>query len=890
MLRRSALAPALLVAALLLAPARAGDEAAAPPPPRPAAHANVLRETLANGLEVLVEERHGAPTVACRVYVKTGSIYEEQFLGAGISHFYEHLLAGGTTSTRGEKETAKILEAIGGASNAYTTYDVTCYHITTSGDFYGTALDLLADWMQNNTLDPREVAREREVVTRELEKDEDEPAHVIWQLYAEAAYRAHPVRVPVVGYKADIHRVTREDLVAFYRARYVPNNALVVVVGDVKKEEALARVRGAFGGWERRPLPPFALPDEPRQLAPRKAEREAGVQVTSVKLGWPTVDLADPDLYALDLLAFVLAQGPAARLTRAIVDEKQLASAVAASSWTPSFVRGQFMIDLAIGDAAKAEDAVRAVLAEVEGAKGGISLEEVARAKRQKIAEHVFGTQTNEDRAEDIAQSMIGTGDPFFSELYVERIQRETPEDLQRVAAKYLVEERMTLAALRPHAPSKAAPEAAAPAPARAPIRRTVLENGLTLLVRAMPGARSVAIQARFRGGVRAETPATSGLSRLLARTMVRGTASHAPEELAAAVDGAGGTLRGESGYSALSIDGTFLADDAAKGVGLLREVLLEPTFPETEVAREKEDARYAIAAAEDDWVEEGTLFLRESLFGPHPYGMRPFGTRESVARLDRAALVAAHDATIVPANGVIALFGDVDAAEAERLLREAFAGWKATGQALPEPPLPAPFERSREVVKEVVKGQTTIALGYPGVSLESGDRYALEMIDAITSGIDVPSGWLHEGLRGGERSLVYFVHALNWMGVDTGIYYIITRCNPPDEARVLDIVRGVQRRIVDELVSDEDLERGKAMNITAFETSYETPAQQAASASASELWGLGCDFADRYPARIRAVTKEDVQRVARKVFGPSVLAVVRPKGAPPAEPKAKGF
>lgn len=851
---------------------------------------NVARETLANGLEVLVEERHGAPTVACRVYVKTGSIYEARFLGAGISHFYEHLLSGGTTSTRSEQEAARVLQSLGGDTNAYTTYDATCYHITTTGEHYGTALDLLADWMANNTLDPREVKRERDVVQRELEKDEDEPAHVIWQLYAETAYRVHPLRLPVVGFKPNIQRLTREDLVAFYKDRYVPNNALVVIVGDVKKEDALARVRAAFEPWERRPLPPFTLPDEPAQVAPRRAEKALGVSVTTAKIGWPTVDLLDPDLYALDLLAFVLTQGESARLTRALVHERKLASAVAASSWTPAFARGQFMIELAIEDAAKAEEAIRATLAEVDGVKGGISLEEIARAKRQKTSEHVFGTQTNEDRAEDLAQSLIGTGDPFFSELYVERIQRETPEDLERVAEKYFVPERLCVALLRPKGAPESAPAAtSAAAPAAAAIKKSVLPNGLTLLVKPMPGSGSVALEAHFRGGVRAETRETSGLYRLLARCMVRATREH-PEDFAEAIASLGAGVKGDAAYASFHVEGSFLAADAAKGVALFREAVREPAFTASIVEQEKQEARLAIAAAEDDWVEEGTGFLRASVFGPHPYGMRVFGTTESVARFDAPALERAYGGAVVPANAVISLFGDVDAAAAEKLLRDAFADWKAAPAALPAPPLPPPLEKDLEVAKEVAKTQTTIAQGYPGLSLESGDRYALEVIDAVTSGIGVPSGWLHEGLRGGEKSLVYYVHALNWMSVDAGMYYIITRCNPPDEGTVLGIVRGVQRRIVDELVPDDDLARGKTMCITFFQVSYETPAEQAAKASTSELAGLGCDFADHYPDRIRAVTKEDVQRVARKIFGPGVLAIVRPKGAARPEPKAKGF
>jgi zinc protease len=876
---------ALLFPAVLLlflaaaAPARAGGEPAAA-----AARPNVLRETLSNGLEAIVEERRGAPTVACRVYVKTGSIYEDRFLGAGISHFYEHLLAGGTTSTRGEDATAKIVQSLGGEMNAYTTYDVTCYHITTTGEHYGTALDLLADWMANNTLDPREVARERQVVQRELEKDEDEPAAVLWRVFAETAYRVHPVRVPVIGYKPNIDRLTRDDLVAFYRDRYVPNNAVVAVVGDVDGKEALERVKKAFEGWERRPLPPFPLPAEPPQVAPRWMEKEMGVQVTLAKLGFPTIDLFDEDLYPLDLLAFILSEGEASRLVRRVVHDERLANRVAAASWTPSFVRGELTIDLEVADHAKLDQAVKAVLAEVDGLRRAPpASDEIERAKRQKIAEHVFATQSNEDRAEDLATSLISTGDPFFSEHYVERIQRVSADDLVRVARKYLDPERLTVAIVKPRgAPaSKLAEEPKGEAARAKPeIEKVVLPNGLILLVKPMPGAGGVALRATFRGGVRAETPETSGRFRLLAQTMVRGTAGHAPEALAAAIEGLGGTLRGDAGYTTFAVEGAFLARDAAAGVSLLREVLREPTFPEAELAREKEESRFAAAAADDDWLEEGTFLLREAVFGPHPYGMRPFGTKASIDATTREALVALHRAYVVPPNGVIALFGDIDPAVAVRLLREAFADWQGAPPPIPEAPLPAPLLSPREVSKRTDKEQTTIALGYPGISIESGDRYALEVIDAVTSGIGLPSGWLHEALRGGKRSLVYFVHALNWMAVDGGIYYIITRCNPPDEAKVEAIIRDVQRRIVEEPVPEDDLARAKSICVTALEIGYETPAQQAAAASATEIYGLGYDFAERYPARIAAVTKEDVTRVAKKVFGPGVLAVVRPEGA----------
>ncbi len=184
-------------------------------------------------------------------------------------------------------------------------------------------------------------------------------------------------------------------------------------------------------------------------------------------------------------------------------------------------------------------------------------------------------------------------------------------------------------------------------------------------------------------------------------------------------------------------------------------------------------------------------------------------------------------------------------------------------------------------VGKETEKGQTTIVIGWPGVAVESADRFALDVIDAITSGIGLPSGWLHDALRGGKRSLVYFVHAINWMQVDAGLYYVITRANPEDEKAVLDIIRDVQRRIVEEPVAPDELARGKAIATSAFQIGLATPAEQASAVALFELQGLGHDFADRYPERIRAVTAEDVARVARRIFSrPRVLALVRPKKA----------
>src|SRR5215467_7621335 len=205
-------------------------------------HAAVFHTTLDNGLTVLIEENHANPVVSVEVFVRTGSMYEQEYLGSGISHFFEHLIHGGTTSTRSAAESRRLLEAIGNNTNAYTTLDHTAYYINTTAEHWRTALELLADWMFHSRLTPAEFEREKGVVQRELEQDLDNPEQMLAQTAMETRFQVHPIRYPVIGYKELVQKVARDDLVTYYQRMYTPNNMLLVVVGDVQTAAALEHI------------------------------------------------------------------------------------------------------------------------------------------------------------------------------------------------------------------------------------------------------------------------------------------------------------------------------------------------------------------------------------------------------------------------------------------------------------------------------------------------------------------------------------------------------------------------------------------------------------------------------------------------------------------------
>ena len=226
---------------------------------------------LSNGLSVIVQENHVAPVATVRCFVKsTGSAFEGRWLGAGLSHVLEHVVAGGTTTHRGAKEIERIINTFGGATNAFTSSDMTTFFIDCPAKNTATAIELLADSMQHIKFEPAEFERELRVVRRELADGEADRDRVLAKMLGLTVYRESPVRYPVIGYLEVLNRTTNQTIVEFYRQRYVPNNQVFVVVGDVNARSVLDQVARQWVGTTRSYETAVAMPGEPEQTAPRE--------------------------------------------------------------------------------------------------------------------------------------------------------------------------------------------------------------------------------------------------------------------------------------------------------------------------------------------------------------------------------------------------------------------------------------------------------------------------------------------------------------------------------------------------------------------------------------------------------------------------------------------
>src|SRR6266705_2244237 len=476
---------------------------------------------LSNGLTIIVQQDHSAPVASVQAWCATGSIYEDQHLGAGLSHILEHMLFKGT-KTRGKNEIAQKIQDVGGYINAYTSFDRTVFWIDVPKDGVTTALDVLADAMMNSTLPPAEYSKEQEVIRREFAMSFDDPDRMAGQLTFKTAYQKHPYRLPVIGELEVYNQLTQQQVMDYYKTRYVPNNLTFIVVGDVEAEKVHQQLATYFKAYPEKSLKPVFIPQEPPQLGRREAHEEFATELTRLSLTWHIPEITHPDVPALDLLSTILGDGRSSRLYRRVREEAGLAFRISAFSYTPGDP-GLFGIDATV-DPKKREAAEQLALRIVdEVKKAGVTADELAKAKKIMLSHHLGALTTMRGQASDIGSNWLLTRDLNFSRHYLDAVQKVTLDDIKRVAANYLTENNLIVVSLNPKG-SLAGKTEAPKEVADGEIQKFDISNGLRLLVREDPRLPLVAIGAVFRGGLLAENPQDNGITRLTAKVLLKGT------------------------------------------------------------------------------------------------------------------------------------------------------------------------------------------------------------------------------------------------------------------------------------------------------------------------------------------------------------------------------
>ncbi|MFY0564406.1 M16 family metallopeptidase [Archangium lansingense] len=864
------------------------------------------RYTLSNGLTVVFEEQHAARVAAFQVWVKAGSA-DERSDQAGLAHLHEHMLFKGT-GRRGPGEIARDVEAHGGEINAWTSFDQTVYHIVIASQFARMGLDILGDAIRASSFDTDELSREIEVVCEEIKRSQDTPARRASRDLFSTAYQEHPYRFPVIGTAESVRSFSRDKVLEFYRRHYTPKNLVLSAAGDFTEAELRRWVEEIFGGdWGRPYEGGVSRTREPVAARRRVLLRPDEVKEVYFNLAFPIPQADHPDVPALDALAMLAGQGEASRLVLEVKRKRSLVNDIHAYAYTPRDP-GLFSASLTLPPATlpqALEETVRVLSALRTGL---VPADELATVKALIEAEAVYQRETVQGLARKMGHYQSSMGDLEAEARYYEAIAKLTPESIREVAERYLRFDHAIVTGLLPPStpfsaeqaeeildrvtreaptapPERRAPKAAPAGPALQ-VGRTApaspgkvveerLPSGARILVREERAVPLFALRAAFPGGLRYETTENNGLTTLLGRCLTRGTPSHDAEEISHLIDSFAGSLTGQGGRNSVGLRGEFLSRHFQAAFRLFADCLLNPSFPEAEVARERALLLQDILTREDKPSGVAFDLFGRTLFRTHPYRLSTLGEPSSVEKLGPDALRAYHAAYMDPSQLTLSVVGDVKTDEVLALAHEAFGA--SRGRAAPPPkvqPEPPP-EAPRSNKKELARAQSHLVLGFQGVRVNDPRRHALEVLSTLLSG---QGGRLFVELRD-KRSMAYSVSSFSIEGVDPGYFAVYMGTSPEKVDAALAGIREQLARVRDEPIPEAELSRAKQHLIGTHEIGLQRNGSRAALLALDACYGLGQENFLHYADRVAAVTAEEVRAVARQLidFERSALVHVGP-------------
>lgn len=893
-------------------PASAGSVAASEEPARPSGVATRSVFTLGDGVRVVLEENHAAPVVAMQLWLAVGAADEPEGRG-GAANVIRHLLRrslGGAGTTGADSR-----------AGAWTSYDETVVHTLTATPFIDEGLRALAGAVMTPSMTPGDFEAARVAARADLRATRADPSHVAAASALAAAFSAHPYRRALLGTDATLDALTLDELRAFYDRAYGAGQATLVVVGDFDPRTVRARATALFGAW-RAATAPAARTREPDQGQPHVVVSTADVADPELALAWKTPAFHDDDRAALQVLAAVLGQGARTRLDDELVRNRQLARSTRAFLYAGR--DGGLLVTSATLGAGPVEDTTAIVLEEVARlGRDGPTRDELSRARTLVERQEVAQKASADGYARRLGLYATVSGDPDLEAAHLKRVRDVDGKQVQQAAARFLRATNLTVAVTLPQArvtAGRSSEGAPRPSDDRAPrllarLRATVagaggrapvtaakaargadvrnietyrLPSGVRLLILPDDTADQVAVRAVWPGGARIEDAHLTGAASLLARLLVRGTKTRAPEQLGAELADVGGRLEGFAGMDVLGLRGEFLASRWEHGLDVLVDCLRNPRFAEEDVEQDRRVVLDAVRLRDNDPASVARRLFEDVVYAGRPYHEDALGTSESVAALTRRRLLDFFRAAYNPSNLTLAIVGAVDPARVADRVQALFADAPAASREPSAPPAPsavapppgnaagaaAPSE-PRQVVRFGAPGQARFVLGFPGVTPSDPDRLALDVIAEVLN---------HPGNRlavlRDTRGVLEEVEARSTASADGGTFAVRAAVRPDLLELGVAAVRGELARLLEGGVTADELATARQALIARRALAFQ---RRGAVALALAL-GATLGDATRSPRRdlddLARLQPEDILRAARRLLDPrrEVLAVVRPQ------------
>jgi len=851
--------------------------------------AEIVETKLSNGLMVLSQEVHSAPVASCWAWYRVGSRNERPGI-TGASHWVEHMLfKGGTEFAKGQ--IFRQVNKNGGVLNGQTSRDFTAYFETLPANRLDLALRIERDRMTNAVFDPAEFEAERTVVISEREGIENEPMFVLNEDQQATAFREHPYRWSVIGWKEDLLSMTRDDLYDYYRQHYNATNAVLVVVGDFETAELITRIEDLFGDVPPGEQAADGVPVEAPQIAERRVVLRRPGGAAYVMLGYHSPPSSDKDSYALGVLDTILSGAKSmgsgggsghrtSRLFRALVETGlalDVGSAYQASRdpflmhvW--STVREGVNIE-------KVEQAIRDELKKT--ADEPVTAEELDRAVTQIRASFAFSGDGVTNLAHRLGAVEM-TSSYKLLDTFIDRIEAVTADDVQRVAQSYLSPDNCTFGwflptgepggsgtptpggAMTPEIERFSVFHLTPPAP-RLPFIRKSLDNGAAVIASENHASATTVIVGSLPAGAIWAPAGQIGINRFTADVIQRGTDTRSFSQIFAAFDSCGASMSVRSGRHTVDFSIKCLGDQWRELFGVLLDVFRRPAFPENHVEKVRGLILTELNEEEDDTRFVAMRALHRHVYpAGHPYHHNVSGDKETIAAMTRADLAAFHKRHYGPDGSIFVIVGDIDAQRAADAMAGAIADWQAPARrALPALTAEHPSKPQREDIEMSNKMQCDIVLGFKGIARSHEDYIPLLHGTQIVGGMGL-MGRLGDNVRD-RQGLAYYVYASMDASPGEMPWTVRAGVNPANVSRTVDSIRDELKRLRDEPVLEDELGDVKAYLTGVMPIRIETTDGRARMLHSIEFFKLGSDYLDRYAGIINGVTAEQIQSATQK-------------------------
>ena len=861
----------------------------------------VVKKQLPNGMTVLFKEDHSSPVVSINMWYRVGSVNETEEQ-SGLAHFQEHMIFKGTESLA-PGEFANIVKAAGGNLNAATSFSYTMYYVVMPSQKFSLGLEQQADTMMNCTFPQGEFTSELEVVMEEARMYDDTPDSFTFYRTMELGFEKHNYRRPIAGYTEIVEKFTRDQLVAFYEKYYQPDNAILVVVGDVDEDFAMKEIERVYGGWTGGKVNVHEPEVEPEQKQFRFKALKGSTDHVYVGAGFHVPSILDEDYPALEMLGTLLGTGRSSRLYRRIIENDQLATTVSADMFAEKWP-GFFML-FASTAPDKWEAARDAVFEEVARFQTELATDAELEKARRQIEKSLYNNlETVEGQASNLGYYEV-LGDFELAERHREAIRRVTPEEVQYVAKKYFNVDNLSMVSYMPESmegtPDTAQVESSLrsllqpgtngtrPAAGGADIKQLsaaksstaarpemslhTLDNGVKVLIKPRPTVPITSMVTLFGGGTRLEPANKSGLSTLTARVLTKGAGTYNAESIVSTIEGIGGRIETYAGFDTAGGYVNVLSEYVDDALPVYKAVMREPKFDAEWIEKEKSKLLKELAKRHDHPVHFAIDNLFANAFGDHPYG-HPF-----VGDPDQLAALTANDcrdwfgSIVTPDNITMVFVGDIEVDKAMSIANDVWGD--VAGGTAPTPPSAAPAAAANPGLTELRRAKLNQAVGLVGYlapPMMTAEAIALGVLNGIMTGL---GGRLFVELRD-KRGFGYMAGSAFSPLKERSIFYCYTNPGPEDIEEAIAVIHTECEKVTRDVVDDEELSRSKEWLVGSHTMKLQRNLSQATEYGAYEALGFGYDVVDRAADMIYAVTKEDILAAAKGVFSPDNAVSVK--------------